>query len=317
MATLSLDFSPVSKRGSASIPKPLTVVGRVYFEGPHSFVATHYFPSYQSEVFRGEVKADEGNEYVQEVVCKYREKDIFGLEREANHYQHNLRELQGIVVPRFYGLYKGTRIDEYGKERTVACLILEHCQADHSVSCWERSLEIKEDIAYGMLDIHFAGLKHNNFDDDHILVSERGEVRIIDFDQATAHTCSAKDDINVWGYEQSEVKFGCFEMCDVINELELWTPVAVTLLGMGFGIFSYPTPDLLAAEYLRGMGLLKDCVEDKVKQKAKEALDKYYAKYGERFQTIGHPKDIKKKLDMWREQEREAERQRPTGESHA
>lgn len=48
-----------------------------------------------------------------------------------------------------------------------------------------------------MLDIHFAGIRHNDFDDDHILVSDQGEIRIVDFDQATEHKCGAKDDINV------------------------------------------------------------------------------------------------------------------------
>ncbi|GJE91917.1 hypothetical protein PsYK624_080690 [Phanerochaete sordida] len=271
MATLSLDFSPVSSPGAAKIPKPLTAVGQVSFEGPHSFVASQYYCSNRSAVLRGDIFAGIHGARSQEVVCKYREEDIFELEREAYFYQHNLRELQGTVVPRFYGLYKGSRIDEDGKEWTVVCIILEHFPADRSVPYWERPLEIREDIAYGMLDVHFAGIRHNDFDDDHILVSDQGKIRIVGFDQATEHKCGAKDDINVWGYEQSAVKFGCIEMHSVIKLLDLWTPVFVKLQGTGFRIFKYPTPDLLVAGYFNGLGAAKDShFEEKIRKQAKK-----------------------------------------------
>ncbi|GJE91877.1 hypothetical protein PsYK624_080280 [Phanerochaete sordida] len=320
MATLSLDFSPVSRTGSAKVPKPLTAIGQVSFEGPHSFVASRYYYSHRSAVFRGEIRADKPDAQPEEVVCKYREEDVFELEREANFYQNNLRELQGVVVPHFHGLYKGSRVDDDDEERTVVCLILEYFPADRSVPYWKRPLETKEDVAYSMLELHFAGLNHNNFDDDHILVSERGEVRIIDFDQATAHTCNAKDDINVWGSEQSEVKFGCIEMCEVIKLLELWTPVFVPLQGTEFWVFSYPTPDLLVERYVSRMGTQRDpAFEERLRQEAKEVLDEYYAKYADRFKNIGHPVDIKKKVDERRQQRFEKERQRlqVAGESSA
>lgn len=143
MATLSLDFSPVSRTGSAKVPKPLTAVGQVFFEGPYSFVASQYYYSNRSAVFRGDILADIPDARSQEVVCKYREEDILELEREAHFYQHNLRELQGALVPRFYGLYKGSRIDEDGKQWTVVCIIFEHFPADRSVPYWERPLETR------------------------------------------------------------------------------------------------------------------------------------------------------------------------------
>ena len=142
MATLSLDFSPVSITGSAKVPKPLTAVGEVFFEGHHSFIASQYYYSHRSAVFRGEIHGDQPNACVHEVVCKYREEDTFELEHEAHLYQHNLCELQGVIVPRFYGLYKGSRFDEEeDKEWTVVCIILEYFPADQSVPYWQRSLE--------------------------------------------------------------------------------------------------------------------------------------------------------------------------------
>lgn len=89
----------------------------------------------------------------------------------------------------------------------------------------------------------------------------------------------------------------------------------VKLQGTGFRIFSYPTPDLLVAGYFNGLGAVKDSdFEERIRKQAKKVLDAYYAKYSERFKNIGHPADIKKKLDGWREQDLEEEKQRLAGE---
>lgn len=94
----------------------------------------------------------------------------------------------------------------------------------------------------------------------------------------------------------------------------------VELQGTNFFVFSYPTPELLAAGYLGRLGprrLRDHSFEEKVRQEAKKAFDEYYAKYGERFVNIGSPEEIKKKLDGWRELDLEEEKQRLAGESNA
>lgn len=45
---------------------------------------------------------------------------IDNLKKESEFYKAELRELQGIVVPRFFGFYTGY-------DRVATCMILEHC----------------------------------------------------------------------------------------------------------------------------------------------------------------------------------------------
>lgn len=77
-----------------------------------------------------------------------------------------------------------------------------------------------------MLKIHYMGLRHCAFRDEHVLVSADSEVRIVDFAHACEHDCDADPVINVWAWETSRRNYGCDEMYNVHQQLELWTPRA-------------------------------------------------------------------------------------------
>lgn len=75
-----------------------------------------------------------------------------------------------------------------------------------------------------------AHLEHGNCNGNgwrHILVREDTEgrdFRIIDFDHATAHECERRMAIKVDDYEPSPKDFGCREIYDAVQYLDLWTP---------------------------------------------------------------------------------------------
>jgi hypothetical protein len=64
-----------------------------------------------------------GEEPTKYVILKLgREASVGDIQREADFYDQDLFHLQGKVIPKLYGLYKG----KDGKH-DVACLLLEYC----------------------------------------------------------------------------------------------------------------------------------------------------------------------------------------------
>lgn len=64
--------------------------------------------------------------------CCLSDQHLSDLEREATAYQSALLELQGTVVPHFYGFYKGS----LGNGRPMGCIVLEDC-GDRLDQCFE------------------------------------------------------------------------------------------------------------------------------------------------------------------------------------
>lgn len=244
MASLSLDFTGVGLGKSAGL-QDLRAVGTASLHGQQQFLATDLLYCKNCMVLQGKIKSLEPSSsgpVERDVVCKYRDDDISLLEHEAGVYEGDLRELQGVAVPCFHGLFKGSYLLGSGKEKRIACIILDYIPSDRSWDLWDGPAETrcvctksaKESpkvyvpyrvaIAHTMLQIHKAGVLQGDFADANILVSGSGDVRIVDFDQATHHDCQADPEMNVWNYEPSECEYGCGEMYDAIQALELWTP---------------------------------------------------------------------------------------------
>ena len=112
----------------------LQAVGTPSLHGPQQFITSQLLHLDKPTVLRGTIKYTEPSSRDPTetgVVCKYRDEDIFSLEREACFYEGELRELQGEAVPRFYGLFKNYYTDGAGKKNHTACIILEYCPSDH------------------------------------------------------------------------------------------------------------------------------------------------------------------------------------------
>lgn len=139
MAFISLDFTGVGLEISSGPVHDLRAVGPTPLHGRQQFIATELLYCERSLVLRGVIKSLDPslNDYAEiGVVCKYREDDISSLGHEADVYRGDLRELQGVAVPRFYGLFEGSYGVGAGKETRIACIILEYCASDRDGSVW-------------------------------------------------------------------------------------------------------------------------------------------------------------------------------------
>ena len=127
MSQATLQFSDSGSWTPRGLRSHLTAAGPAALHGHLLLSTSRCFPADQSIVYKGTLTntstaVTEASS--QDVVCKYREGDISGLEHEARIYQEKLANLQGTHVPRFLGLFRGLRVDETRREKVVACLIL-------------------------------------------------------------------------------------------------------------------------------------------------------------------------------------------------
>ncbi|GJE91880.1 hypothetical protein PsYK624_080310 [Phanerochaete sordida] len=173
-ATLTFDLLRIGGALPAGL-LPLTAVGATPFRGPQQFVGTETMTSDHATVIRGTMRSSQDPSVELDVVCKYSDGDISSIEHEARIYEDQLSELQGIAVPRFYGLFKGTCYDWKGRKLDAACIILEYFAEDRKWDLWKGPIRTRGEIAVAMLKIHFSGLRHCAFRDNHVLVSADGQ----------------------------------------------------------------------------------------------------------------------------------------------
>ncbi|GJE87009.1 hypothetical protein PsYK624_030920 [Phanerochaete sordida] len=112
------------------------------------------------------------------VVCKLAEgkSGLSMLNMEAQLYATNLKNLQGTVVPRFYGFYVGTWKDLGGEDNLLGCILLEDCGESiqhHGGKFADCRMTVKCAIVEALMQIHDAGIMHNRFTEGHIVVSGR------------------------------------------------------------------------------------------------------------------------------------------------
>ncbi|KAG7085442.1 hypothetical protein E1B28_003003 [Marasmius oreades] len=119
------------------------------------------------------------------------------LQREASFYEDELHHLQGCVVPKYYGLYRGKlgsssprshRLD--CRDAASACMILEYCSGHGSFPLSSGDFRRRALIATQRL--HQAGVVHGDLlNNRHILDlgynGDKGGVRIVDFSMARRH----------------------------------------------------------------------------------------------------------------------------------
>ncbi|GJE91883.1 hypothetical protein PsYK624_080340 [Phanerochaete sordida] len=302
-ATLTFDLVDIDMALPFGL-QPLTSVGATPFQGPQQFIGTEIMTSNRATVIRGMMRSFQDPSVEREVVCKYRDGDISTIEHEASLYDDQLRDLQGVCVPHFYGLFKGTRYDREGKKLDVACIILEYFEEHRKWDLWKGPIQTRGEIAVAMLKIHFSGLRHCAFRDEHVLVSADGQVRIVDFARACEHDCDASPKITVWEWEPSRSSYGCNEMYDVMRLLGLWTPGFFPFMGTYVHIFSFPYHEDLAKWYLEKLSSSRaPNIVEEITQRAKETLEHYYAQYEDRFPHIGDPRKLKEERDELKQRE--------------
>ena len=128
--TLHLNTKPRTLHLEATIlGVPFTTAGSGQRLSFHCFALLH---EGNSTVYKGVIEGVE-------VVCKLVREDYMPrIEHEANVYATKLKDLQGDVVPRFFGLFKGS--DALG---SLACLLLEYRGTAHNGALSKVHIEIR------------------------------------------------------------------------------------------------------------------------------------------------------------------------------
>ncbi|KAL1714617.1 hypothetical protein EV715DRAFT_257261 [Schizophyllum commune] len=137
------------------------------------------------------------------------------LRLEALLYQDQLAKLQGVAVPKHYGVWIGRT----SWDTTVACTIMEwggkpysEELVDPKLGKPERSVKIME----ALKALHDAGICHNDLIDleiRHILYDTRREKAfIVDFSTAERHKCHLKMKMAPYTTTPPEDIFGCDEL---------------------------------------------------------------------------------------------------------
>ncbi|KAI0683808.1 hypothetical protein C8T65DRAFT_702480 [Cerioporus squamosus] len=226
-----------------------------------------------------------------DVVCKvaFGEHRIELLKKEADLYGTKLSHLQNQVVPWMYGCYVGSTVD--GR---TGVLVLQYCSVP--LSSWLKyySRDIRFQAVNALLDIHKAGVQHNDFVERNLVVSKDVDgnlhVRVVDFGNACDHTCQVQCDvIKLYDMEPRQVDFDCGELYNVCLEAEVWRDRSVYCFGRYI-----PVANATSAESLLSYaGISTGEDEDNAKRIAKEVVQELTLSWQRRRAQYAHPVPIR------------------------
>ncbi|KAF8899138.1 hypothetical protein BD779DRAFT_62931 [Infundibulicybe gibba] len=125
------------------------------------------------------------------------------LTHESERYEKELKHLQGTIVPRCFGFYRGKALGvDHG------CLLLEYCTGPPIISMFNFNQKLLR-AAYKM---HRAGIIHGDLLDSRHCLKMGNEVRIIDFSLAVRHRCKLERTSQTSEDGTSESSVNCPEM---------------------------------------------------------------------------------------------------------
>ncbi|KAL1747944.1 hypothetical protein HDZ31DRAFT_80091 [Schizophyllum fasciatum] len=140
------------------------------------------------------------------------------LRREAIFYHERLAELQGVAVPKHYGVWIGRT----PWDTTIACAIMEWGGQPYSSGIVDPVLGKPErsfTVMQAIKALHDVGFQHNDLIDlrcRHFLYdTEREKAFIIDFSTAEPHRCRLRMKMKAYKTPPLPSVFGCEELCDM------------------------------------------------------------------------------------------------------
>ncbi|KII85392.1 hypothetical protein PLICRDRAFT_700925 [Plicaturopsis crispa FD-325 SS-3] len=159
------------------------------------------------------------------------------LETEAKNYQTKLYDLQGTIVPVFYGLFKGdNKIDH-----KIGCIVLEDCGDSVDRNFYELERSDRTKILKLLGTLHIYGWEAPDFAERNV-VSRNGQYRLIDFHDLTPHECDYTGDL----YEHmpySVAELGCQVINCHASDMDFWDGVNAETPHVYIGPIAAP-PDL-------------------------------------------------------------------------
>ncbi|WWC87956.1 uncharacterized protein L201_002856 [Kwoniella dendrophila CBS 6074] len=95
--------------------------------------------------------------------------------REQEFYNGPLLELQGEVVPRYFGIYTAGRKDQY------LAMVLGFAGYSLETGVHEFNHELLSKICDAYKQIHLCGVSHWDIEDRHILVNDQRQIQLVGF----------------------------------------------------------------------------------------------------------------------------------------
>ncbi|OSD03744.1 hypothetical protein PYCCODRAFT_193010 [Trametes coccinea BRFM310] len=232
------------------------------------------------------------------VVCKvaYGQRRIDDLLREADFYNTKLLGLQGTVVPRMYGCYRG-----YTEDGHTAVLILEDCGYQLTYKLKFYDVAFRTQVVRAWLAVHDAGVLHNDFHSRNILVSRNADgsprVRLIDFGLSSDHsTCPSAHEVdsdNLVPYQGMPEYFACKRIDLIFKErAEIWLPRTIR-----FARKSVPEEYLTSAEaVLDYTGVPSHMTIENARQYVQHLLTLNAKVWSDRLRLDANAEDIESEL---------------------
>jgi len=106
----------------------------------------------------------------------------------------------------------------------VACLVTGYCARRLPVPVYGMSWEYRVSLIDAVIQLHSAGVQHNELIGGSILVDDNGRPIIVDFDLATIHECEQEMDVIFDDVEPDKDDFGCDEVHNICNLVRAWKP---------------------------------------------------------------------------------------------
>jgi len=128
---------------------------------------------------------------------------------EFAELNHALSEIKGVNLRRVFSLFgeNGTFyvVSEYVEGITLKCFL---ANAGGSIP-WERAKDLFPPLLTALSQLHAAGIVHRGISPQNIVVTERGEIKLINFAISAAHTRgSAIEFLSYPGYSPPELYSG-------------------------------------------------------------------------------------------------------------
>ncbi|KAF7368933.1 hypothetical protein MVEN_00219500 [Mycena venus] len=105
------------------------------------------------------------------------------MEREAGFYEHQLRDLQGTVVPKCYGFYTAKV-----RGMDIGCLLLEYCSGPPGRDFAHIRSQSQGHASY-ICSPQGGSATHGDLAGGHHFIPMGHDVRIVDFSVAVPHKC--------------------------------------------------------------------------------------------------------------------------------
>ncbi|KAJ7502462.1 hypothetical protein B0H11DRAFT_1854645 [Mycena galericulata] len=198
--------------------------------------------------------------------------------KEAEAYQGIGKDLQGDILPVFYGCFQ-TRIGA----TTVTCVALEYCGEPMQESLYKIRNPFRGELLLCVLAMHHKGMSHGDLYERNILVYH-GHPVLIDLESSQVHKCGLRMKTVPGAMRPTVEEYGCPELHDLVSRMGIWKPDTLHFLARDIDKSSIHSVDDI--KYF-----IPKYFDDEDRQRWEGKADALYKElYAERLLTYGTDK---------------------------